>query len=162
MAPILRRIERVTLRSPDQKVLADACAAIKSIRQFKTLSFYDTGISEAVLTDLLAHIRIQQLYLRSEVVGRGRLDWLNHDGLTWLSVSRTQFSNPAIDSLPMTLRLLDATRTRINDAGLEKFIRLTNLRRLNLRRTPTSQPAVEALRKKMPWCEIQWELLTKP
>lgn len=156
---LVRRIESVTFRSNDPKVLGQAFQVAASIKEIDTLSFYDTGVSEAALANLLTQLRIKKLYLRGEKLGRGRLEWLNHQGLTWLSISRTQFSSPAIDSLPLSLKSLDATRTRIDDAGLEKFVRLTNLGSLNLQRTPTSPAAIAALRAKMPWCKIQWESL---
>jgi hypothetical protein len=90
------------------------------------------------------------------------MDWLNHDGLVWLCVRRTQFSNPAIEDLRQSLQYLNATRTRISDHGLQSFVRLDNLRILNLRRTPTSESAIDALRAQMPWCVIEWEPLTQP
>ncbi|MEM9828312.1 MAG: hypothetical protein AAF958_17115, partial [Planctomycetota bacterium] len=65
-------------------------------------------------------------------------------------------------SLPSTLQYLDATRTRIHDDGLNGFVRLANLRTLKLNRTPTTKAAIERLRAKMPWCNIQWEPLVTP
>jgi len=40
-------------------------------------------------------------------------------------------------------------------------VRLSRPKSLDLSRTPTSRPAVEKLRKGMPWCEIHWEPLVQ-
>jgi hypothetical protein len=76
---------------------------------------------------------------------------LNQPGLTWLCLAHTQFSDPAIQDLPASLEYFNATRTRITDRGLSGFVRLKHLKELKLRRTPTSEEAVEQLRGEMPW-----------
>ncbi len=90
------------------------------------------------------------------------MKWLNHDGLIWLCLNRTQLSDPALNNLPDTLEYFDATRTRIDDDGLNSFVRLKNLKTLDIRRTPTSENAISSLRHRMPWCEIKWEPLRQP
>lgn len=158
----VRRLERVTIRSKDNVQLDRSLALLEPIQRLKSLSFYDTPITAEKLKDMLSTVDVSALSLSSAKLPRGRLPFLNHDPLTWLSVSRTQFSNPAIADLPPTLQYLDATRTRINDKGLPALQRLRNLKTLNLRRTPTTEQAVIDLRKEMPWCHIKWEPLLNP
>ena len=113
----------------------------------------------AELTRLLSHVQIQKLYIQGAQLSRQRLPFQDQENMTWLCVARTQFSNPAIDDLPLSLTFFDATRTRINDDGLERFTRLRNLKRLILRRTPTTEQGIQKLRDRMPWCRIRWESL---
>lgn len=155
----VRRIHRVTIRSSDPHNLELSLSQLSSLGQLNSLSFYDTGVTKQALAALLSHTRVEHLYVASEKLSRRRMPWLNHDGLKWLCVARTQFSDPAIDDLPQSLEHFDATRTRISDQGLSKFKRLRHLKKLVLRRTPTSPKAVNDLRSEMPWCEIRWESL---
>lgn len=156
-ANAVRRISSVTVRNGAD--MPSVIALLEQIRAVDCLSFYETGVTESQLSHILKNVQVRHLYLRSEQLPRTSLNWLNHDGLVWLCVSRTQFSNPAINDLPQSIEYLDATRTRVNDDGLASFERLTNLKILNLSRTPTSEIAINALRKRMSWCKIKWERL---
>ncbi len=156
------RIDRVTVRCDSEEQVADAVRQLKRVSSLRTLSVYSKRFEVDDLETVLASVRVKELYVRGMRLPRTDIPMLSHDGLNWLGVMHTQFSNSAIDSLPMSLEYLNATRTRINDEGLPKFVRLVNLRTLNLRRTPTSQAAVDALRRDMPWCEIIWEPLRNP
>jgi hypothetical protein len=155
-----RRIERVTLRPRSD--LKSALSLVRELGDVESMSFYDTGVTESQISDTLNELHIRALYISSENLPRTNIPWLNHPGLTWLCVARTQFSNPAIDDLPTSLEYFDATRTRINDEGIDSFLRLKNLKTLILRRTPTSRAQIEKLKTKMPWCEIGWEPLVNP
>ena len=166
---IFRRIYSVTVRlpngspnpekdySPAPERLSESLDCIKLIGAFEELTFYDTGIDQHLLADLMAHIRIKSLYIPSVSLPRTNITWLGKQQLSWLCVARTQFSNPAIDDLPLSLTYFDATRTRINDEGLSSFCRLKNLKSLKLLRTPTTHAAIVRLRQQMPWCKIDWE-----
>lgn len=156
------RIEKVTLRSQEADKLQRALSLLSDLGSVSSVSFHETGVSEKLLATLLRDVAIEHLYVSSEKLPRTRMPWLNSDGMRWLCVSRTQFSNPAIEDLPLSLTYFDATRTRINDEGLKSFTRMTNLKTLKLRRTPTSSEAIELLRKKMPWCKIDWQPLLNP
>ncbi len=158
----VRRLESVSIRCKDDVRLDRSLALLEPIQRLKNLTFYDTPITTDKLKEVLFTVDVSALYLSSAKLPRGRLPVLNHAPLTWLCVSRTQFSNPAIADLPPALQYLDATRTRINDQGLAAFQRLRNLNTLNLCRTPTTEQAVIALRKDMPWCHIKWEPLLNP
>ncbi|EAQ81767.1 hypothetical protein DSM3645_16485 [Blastopirellula marina DSM 3645] len=150
-----RRIEHVTLRENSE--MTPALAQLHTLDNLTMLGTYHSGITAEQLAELLDEIEVQKLYIPSVPLSRRELPWLNRPSLTWICVARTQFSNPAIDSLPLSLVYFDATRTRISDEGLDKFRRLTNLRMLKLRRTQASLAAVQGLRKKMPWCVIEWQ-----
>lgn len=156
----VRRIENITIRSRSE--LVTAFKLVKEIGQVDSISFYETGISQSQLSEMFANVHVKKMYASGERLPRTSMQWLNHDGLTWLCLNRTQLSNPAVNDLPDTLEYLDATRTRINDDGLSSFVRLKNLKTLNLSRTPTSENAISALRQKMPWCEVKWEALRQP
>ncbi len=158
----VRRISHVKLRSSPHGTLDSAIALVKEIDALDSAEFFVTGVEERLLADLVASVAVRQLYIESATLPRTRMEWLNNDSITWLCVGRTQFSNPAIDDLPLSLTYLDATRTRINDEGLHSFVRLTSLKTLKLERTPTTGEAIEVLRRRMPWCEITWEPLKDP
>lgn len=160
LALLYRRIDSVTIRTSHPANLDRSLSELERLGSVSNLSFYSTGVTEQSLASLLSNIQVRKLYIPSESLSRRQMPCLNHEGLEWLCVSRTQFSNPAIDSLPVSLKYLDATRTRINDEGLAKFERLRNLEKLILRRTPTSQEAVDDLRTRMPWCRIDWHSLS--
>ncbi|UUO07431.1 hypothetical protein M4951_03760 [Blastopirellula sp. J2-11] len=157
-ARALRRIQRVTLSPSDKlppKELPSVLEKIQTLHTLPTLITNDSKISEQQIAELLANIEVHSLSMKRVQLSQQELPWLNQPGLTWLCLAHTEFSNPAIHSLPPSLEYLDASDTQINDAGLEDFRRLTHLRKLILRRTPTSQAAIEDLRKKMPWCMIE-------
>lgn len=142
--------------------LATALKLVQEMGELDTIVFYRNDITASQLSDMFENVDVRSVYAESARLPRTGMEWLNHDGLRWLCLSRTQLSNPAIDNLPDTLEYFDATRTRINDDGLNSFVRLKNLKLLNLRRTPTSENAINALRQRMPWCEIEWESLHQP
>lgn len=154
---LFRRIKHVRVYS--RSFLPEALDLIKEIEDLDGVSFSDTGITQSQLSDTFSEVRVRNLYARSEMMPRTNLGWLNHDGLQWLCLNRTQLSNPAVNDLPTSLEYFDATRTRINDDGLAGFVRLKNLKMLNLSRTPTSKQAIDKLQRQMLWCEIKWEPL---
>lgn len=159
-ASAVRRVEGVTIRSRSE--LPTALELVKEIGELDSISFYNTGVTQSQLADTFDSVHVRKIYARGEALPRTSMKWLNHDGLTWLCLNRTQLSNPALDDLPDSLEYFDATRTRINDDGLNSFVRLKNLKTLNLRRTPTSEIAINSLRQRMPWCKIKWESLRQP
>ncbi|WP_397571062.1 hypothetical protein [Schlesneria sp. T3-172] len=154
-----RRIRDVTFRSPDPDKLVKAIQIVKQIGSLDSISSYETRISIHQVEDLLTGVRPSALYIPSEPLPRTRLPFLRNQTLQWLCVARTQFSNPAIQDLPDSLTYFDATRTRINDAGLSGFTRLKRLKTLILRRTPTTSAGIGRLQQQMPWCRISWEPL---
>ncbi len=156
------RIDRVTIHADTDEQIAVTKFFLKKLRGIPTLSIYSDQFELSDLQEVLADMRVQSLYLRGMRLPRTGISVLSQDGLTWLGVMHTQFSNPAIDDLPLSLEHFDATRTRINDEGLPKFAKFTNLKKLILRRTPTTLNAIIALRKEMPWCEIDWQPLKNP
>lgn len=81
--------------------------------------------------------------------------------LRWLSLHRTRISDHGLWHLSQmqTLEYLDLTRTRVGDAGLEFLEDLPNLRRLILNRCKVTRAGADALRLKLPQCQIQWEPL---
>lgn len=135
---------------------------LSRLEWFQHLSLYGCPMDQAQLTRLLENTQVDTLYLESMTVDRRGIPCLRDTKTRWLLLARTQFSDPGIDDLPITLEYFDATRTRISDEGLDKFVRLKNLQKLILRRTRTSEEGVERLRQKMPWCQISWEPLRNP
>lgn len=152
----------VLSKRPSGKELDQAIDELSRLDSFPHLSSYGSSITQAHLARLLETTHVDTLYLEGMPVDRHGIPCLKDSGVLWLLLARTQFSDPGIDDLPDSLEFFNATRTRISDEGLDKFVRLKNLKGLILRRTPTSEAAVDKLREKMPWCEISWELLRKP
>jgi hypothetical protein len=159
LSRIVRRVEHV--RISDSSDLPTALDSLAKLGQVGGVSLYDTNVSQEELASTLSHVCVESFYAESESLPRSSITWLNQQGLKWLCLKRTQLSNPAINDLPESLEYFDACRTRINDEGLNAFVRLKNLKQLNLRRTPTTRAAIDRLRIQMPWCEIKWEPLTQ-
>lgn len=159
---MFQRLSRVQISDQSPEKVDLAVQQIVRLKQLPHFSSYNAPLTETQLETLLDHVQFESVYLQSMKLGRGPIPCFQNSNITWLLVARTQFSNPAIDDLPMSLEYFDATRTRISDEGLEKFVRLKNLQKLILRRTPTNKSAINDLRKKMPWCEIEWEELRVP
>jgi len=154
----MRRITSVFITTDTP--IEDAIAILSELQSVPSISVQrDARIKTSDLKQLLSQVRVESLYISNAKLDRGHLEFLSQEGLTWLCVARTQFSDPAIEDLPLSLTYFDATRTRITDEGLSSFTRLTNLKTLKLYRTPTSHAAIDQLRKQMPWCDIGWEPL---
>jgi hypothetical protein len=161
LAPTFRRIKWIGIWP--RGTLAGTLDLIQELDYVESISIQDPSISPEQLAETFSRTKVGQLSMQELPLPRTSLPWLKYqDRLTWLGVSRTQFSDPAIDDLPLSLEYFDATRTRITDEGLDKFVRLKNLTKLNLSRTPTTEASIERLRSQMPWCEITWEELARP
>lgn len=155
------RVTRVVFRAgSDAERAVDLLCRLDHVQN---VTLYVDGRSEILTVEqlerLTATVDPEFLYLEGLAVPRTAIPALNGSRLRWLLVARTDFSNPAIKSLPPSLEHLDATRTRIDDEGLPLFASMTNLKTLILRRTPTSEEAIEELREQMPWCVIRWQSL---
>ncbi|QDU73303.1 hypothetical protein Pan97_02720 [Bremerella volcania] len=157
------RIGRIVFREDmREEKLNKTINELRRLDSFFHLSSYGSEITQTELARLLEDTHVDTLYLEGMKVDRRGIPCLHGSEVRWLLLARTQFSDPGIDDLPDTLEHLDVTRTRITDQGLDKFVRLKNLKTLILRRTPASEEGIEALRQKMPWCRIAWEPLTNP
>ncbi len=159
---LFHRIDRVVINNLDAANLRPRFDQLARLDHLPDLSLYDCRSNEEQLAQWMASTSVEKLFAEGALLGRGRLPFLNHSTLTHLHLGRTNFSDPAIDDLPVSLQELNLRRTRITDAGLDKLVRLRNLKRLVINRTPTSKAAVDRLRLKMPWCAIQWEPLENP
>lgn len=160
--PLFLRIDRVVINEASVSELEPILEQLTRIPHLRDLSLYHCQSNEEQLAQWLAQTSVEELSAEETQLGRGRIPFLNHPTLKHVHLGRTQFSNPAIDDLPISLEHLNLRRTRITDEGLDKFVRLTNLKQLDLSRTPTSGQAIRGLRQKMPWCTIQWEPLRNP
>ena len=156
------RVGRVIFRDGmGGKRLTKTIDELSRLDSFSHLSLYGGELTQSELTRLLETTQVDTLYLENMPVDRRGIPCLRESKTKWLLLARTQFSDPGIDDLPMTLEYLDATRTRISDQGLDKFVRLKNLQVLILRRTQATEEGIEHLREKMPSCRIAWEPLRK-
>lgn len=160
--PVFQRMEAITFRQHSAKQLEALLQDIEPLDRIKILSIDSVPVSESHIERLLDSLEIETLAICNTSIGRRPMPCLRESRLTWLSFHRTQLSDVALDDLPETLTHFDATRTRITDDGLDKFVRLKSLKTLVLRRTPTSQAAIEKLQSEMPWCNIAWEPLKNP
>ena len=150
-----RRIASVKVQNKPN--LASILELLGQLQQIDSLAFTNTGITDSQITTVLSKTRVRALDLSRE-----KFAWTSDmnfagKGMIWLCVARTQFNDASIGFVPATLEHLDATHTRVTDAGLPAFIRLKSLKTLNLSRTRTSRAKVELLRDHMPWCAIEWQ-----
>ena len=162
--PIWQRITKITLKYDklSDEELETAAQEIARLGHLEELVLIGFRLPEEHIARMVGPLRLDRLFASNAEISTGRLPWLRNTGLERLDLSWTQFSNPAIDDLPSTLVQLDLSATKIDDEGLFKFVRLRNLERLGLLDTPTSEAAIESLRKQMPWCEIDWKPLENP
>ncbi len=154
--PIFQRIKNVYFQKNARGELDDFLREIERLDDIEGVSLHGVAISEDQLEHLLHRFNLETLGFFESSIGRRPMPFLRDTQLKWLGFSRTHLSDEVLDDLPGSLEYLDATRTRITDEGLKKLVRLKNLKELKLRRTPTSQAAIEDLKKKMPWCQISW------
>jgi len=151
----VRRIRKVSVMEPSE--ITAVLPLIRQIGELDQLRLFNSSMTASQLESLLSDVRVESLDIRASILPQTGMPWLNREDLKFLVVERTNFSNPAIDDLPDSLIILNATRTRINDDGLNLFLRLKHLRVLVLSGTPCTDAGIEDLRKKMPWCKIEWE-----
>ncbi|MEW4455392.1 hypothetical protein AB1L30_22170 [Bremerella sp. JC817] len=164
IAPIFQRVRTVKITTPlKPEEYDEVVAAVALLDQLDSLELdtYKEGprFTQAQLAKALGTTRIGQLVAPRSHLTAGPFPELRRTGLVELNLSHTWFSDAAIADLPISLQHLTLERTAVTDAGLDSFRRLRNLRSLGLRRTPTSQQAVDRLRAEMPWCEIYWSPL---
>ncbi|PQO36928.1 hypothetical protein C5Y96_07130 [Blastopirellula marina] len=119
-------------------------------------------LSHRDLERILSHTQVDELYAMHCPLDVGSIPALRQSQLKILQLSHTWFDDAAVRDLPNTLTSLSLERTHVTDAGLPEFERLHRLEYLNLKRTPTSEEAIENLRGAMPWCEVVWEPLKQP
>lgn len=156
----VRRIRKVRVVGSSE--LPAVLPLVRQIGELDQLALMSSGMTASQLESLLSDMRVSSLDIRGCRLPQTGIPWLNREDLTYLVVERTNFSNPAIDDLPDSLTGLNAVGTLINDDGLDSFLRLKHLRVLALTGTPCTEAAIEDLRKKMPWCKIEWEPTVKP
>jgi len=156
LASYARRIAGVTVSLREPQNLERALVLIRELDRLDVLSFAGSAVDEEQLQDLLRSTKVNKLHLAGIGLPRERIPWLSTTELTWLCVAHTEFSNSAIDDLPLSLTYFDAADSRINDEGLNKLVRLRNLKTLRLVHTSTTKEAIESLRTNMPSCEIRW------
>lgn len=154
--PLFQRIKNVYFRKSARGEVDDFLREIERLDDLEGVSLDGVAISEDQLEYLLDRFNLETLAVFESSIGRRPMPFLRESQLKWLGLSRTHLSDNVLDDLPDSLEYLDATRTRITDEGLQKLVRLKNLKELRLRRTPTSQAAIEELKKQMPQCQIWW------
>ncbi|PQO27077.1 hypothetical protein [Blastopirellula marina] len=154
--PLFQRIKNVYFHKNARGKFDDFLREIERLDDIEGVSLDGIAVSEDQLEVLLDRFNLETLAVFESSIGRRPMPFLRDSQLKWLGFSRTHLSDNVLDNLPDSLEYLDATRTRITDEGLQKLVRLKNLKELRLRRTPTSQAAIEDLKKKMPWCQIFW------
>lgn len=156
----VRRIRKVMVMGSSE--LPAVLPLVRQIGELDQLALMNSGMDASQLKSLLSDVRVSSLDIRGSRLPQTGIPWLNREDLIYLVVERTNFSNPAIDNLPDSLTGLNAIETRINDDGLDSFLRLKHLRVMVLTGTPCTEAGIEDLRKKMPWCRIEWEPTVKP
>lgn len=157
-----RRIQRINVR-PSKIHDFDAFARLlQELSSVNQISIYEPGLTAEQLEQIASKLKIQSLFVEGVKLPRSSLPFLKNQQLQFLYLGRSQFSNPAIVDLPLTLEHFDAIRTRISDEGLPQFVRLKNLKVLILSRIPCTAEGIENLREQMPWCRIAWEPLKTP
>ncbi|MBA2113264.1 hypothetical protein [Bremerella alba] len=112
---------------------------------------------EAKLAAMVGSIRLDRLHATHASLGQGPMPWLRHTGLKELNLSHTQFSDAAVDDLPVSLQRLELEDTQLTDTGMAKLARLKNLKFLILRGMRAHDETFVELKAKLPGCIIDWD-----
>jgi len=150
---------------PDDK-FDELIQQITRLDRMRALEF-DSAIHLQQLTQddlaiILANVHVDNLRAPRCHVETTPFPELRRSGLRELDLSHSRFSDASLADLPSSLRKLDLERTAITDKGLKGITRLRYLSYLDLRRTPTSKPAIDRLKESLPDCVILWEPLDLP
>lgn len=112
-------------------------------------------LSAEDLDRLISPLKVQKLFIRPLHGENKPLPFLRNLGVKDLEIHG--FPEIAIEDLPLSLEHLDIGGADIADRSLSRFVRLKNLKRLDLSHTLATREGIEDLRQEMPWCEIDWE-----
>ncbi len=139
--------------------VATAIDEIVKLDSVEAILVATNHLSHEQFSLIVQNVNVKELSAPKMKIEPGPIPGLRHSSLVSLNLSHTWFSDAVVAELPASLEVLNLERTAITDVGLANIPRLTNLKTLNLQRTPTSDRAIEQLRAQMPWCEISWEPL---
>jgi hypothetical protein len=139
----------------------DFARLLGPLSQARSISIDGYRVNSADLECLAQKSSLRALGLSEMPLADDDLETIQSLSLRWLSLHRTRVSDHGMRHLTQmqTLEYLDLTRTRVGDAGLEPLADLPNLRRLILNRCKVTRAGADALRLKLPKCQIQWEPL---
>ncbi len=136
---------------------------LAAFRRVRTISVSDANVTNEDLRWVSDLPELRAMYLQQTEISEENLEHLRGLELDWLCLARTWAGDDSLASLRdmTTLEYLDLTRTRVTDAGLVHLERLPNLKTLILRRSRVTEEGAEAIRAKLPGCEVQWEPLER-
>ncbi|PQO36929.1 hypothetical protein C5Y96_07135 [Blastopirellula marina] len=158
-----QRIDTIHLHTDMQpKQMEVAVAQIPRLDHLCTLNIGGQDFPEEKLAAMVGSIRLDQLIATHASLGTGPMPWLRHTRLKELNLSYTQFSDAAVDDLPMTLERLELEETQITDDGVAKLTKLKRLKVLILRDTHVSKEAYLKLKEELPDCWIDWDPFETP
>ncbi|PQO44785.1 hypothetical protein [Blastopirellula marina] len=160
--PAYQRIEYVHFNQGSAEDLNRFLQQIERLDRVAGVHINTSPLTDEQLEHLFDHVEMEALGIGGTPIGERPLPFLSDTKLKYLFCDKTFVSDSFLDCLPVTLEHLMIPNTRVTDAGLEKLVRLKNLQLLVLRDTPTSEEAIEKLRDKMPWCEIEWSPQFRP
>lgn len=158
-----QRIDTIHLHTDMRpKQLEVAVTQIPRLDHLGKLEIGGRGFPEEKLATMVGSIRLDKLVATHASLGTGPLQWLRHTQLKELNLSYTQFSDAAVDDLPVTLERLELEETQITDIGAAKLAKLKQLKVLILRESHVSKEAYQKLKEELPDCWIDWDPFETP
>ncbi len=105
--------------------------------------------------------QLQSIDLSRTGLDAGAMNWLRDKDIRWFNASHTKISDRAMFDLSHCegLQQLYLERTAVTDTGLKHLYSMSQLRYINLKRSPVSAAAVKKLSDALPGCVIDWEPL---
>jgi len=158
-----QRIEAIYLHADMESTRIDIVATqLPKLDHLGALHISGKGFPEEKLAAMVGSIRLDKLHAAYADLDRGPKPWLRRTQLKELYLSHTQFSDEAVDDLPVTLERLELEETQLTSLGMAKLARLRNLRVLILRKVVANEATYRELKHNLPDCLIDWDPIETP
>ncbi|MCG8652915.1 MAG: hypothetical protein MI861_23950, partial [Pirellulales bacterium] len=135
--------------------------ALSDLPELQRLRLKNLQLKTADLMVLGKSYELQSLDVARTGLDSGGMPWIRDKPLRWFNGSHTRLSDRAMGDLSYCkdLQQLYLERTAVTDAGLKHLYGMSQLRYINLKRSPVSAQAVKQLSDALPGCVIEWEPL---
>ncbi len=134
-------------------------ACLKECTSLAEMYLMGRPVTDAGLACLKDCKNLTWLQLEGTKVTDAGLAYLKDKNLTFLALERTEITDAGLAHLKdcNTLTQLWLRGTQVGDVGLAYFKDCKDLNTLNVRETKVSAAGIEALKKALPKCRIEWD-----
>ncbi len=142
----------------DKEIILQSVADLTELKRLRLTNLALRSDDLRVLENLN---ELQSIDLTRTGLDSGAMPWLRSTQMRWFNASHTCIGDQAMVDLAHCgdLQQLFLERTCVTDEGIGYLRSLSNLRYVNLKRSPVSARAVQELSDALPNCYIEWEPL---